>query len=321
MPLRDAMETALGKAEYRLLTEGGARLFGFTADAAEIDGVRVPFLVQGWGVPVVFIHGFAADKEGWLLLAAALRARGRSLVLLDLPGFGAAGPIPSARAAANAWQARIVAGLLDRLGYARAHLVGNSMGGGITLRFARDYPARLTSMTLLGSVGPIVVKSEMALALDRGENPLLLESVDDLDRLLAFVLEKPPFPRAMRRYIAHDRFARSDAQAELFRGWIAPRKGEGVPPDLESLQTPALVIHGARDRVIDPFHRALCALAESRLQNARLEILDRVAHAPQLEAPRAVASLVNDFILEAERGYARLRGEQSARELQEAGAS
>ena len=87
--------------QYRLMTRGAARLLGFAESEAQIDGVHVPFLVRGWGVPIVLIHGFGADKESWLPLAAALRAKGRSLIIPDLPGFGAAGDIPPERAAAK----------------------------------------------------------------------------------------------------------------------------------------------------------------------------------------------------------------------------
>lgn len=297
MDVRARLEVTLGGAEYRLMTRGAARLLGFTESEAEIEGVKVPFLARGWGVPVVLVHGFSADKEGWLQMAAVLRATGRSLLIPDLPGFGAAGDIPPERAAAKS-QARVLAGLLDRLGYGRAHLVGSSMGGGISLRFASDYPERATSMSLLGSVGPIVVKSEMALALDRGENPLLMDRAEDMDRFLGFVAEKiPKFPRAMLRYMAEKRVSSRDAHATLFRGWIDADAGEGVPTDLESLETPTLVIQGAKDRVIDPSTaRALAA----RLPNARLEMLEGVGHVPQMEAPRAVSRMIDGFIREVE---------------------
>jgi abhydrolase domain-containing protein 6 len=300
MDARARLEIALGQAGYRMMTRGFARALGFAESEAEIDGIRVPFFVNGWGVPVVLVHGFGADKESWLLLAGSLRAAGLSLIIPDLPGFGAAGEIPPERAAAK-WQARIIAGLLDRLGYARAHLVGSSMGGGISLRFAHDYPARLTSMTLLGSVGPTVVKSPMGQALERGENPLLLESVEDLDRFLAFVLEKPPkVPRAVRRYVAAERLARRDTHALLFRGWLDPNEGEGVPLELELLPTPTLVIHGMCDRVIDS--STAHALA-ARLPDSRLELLEGIAHVPQMEAPRRVAKMIGGFIAEVEAAF------------------
>jgi abhydrolase domain-containing protein 6 len=165
-------------------------------------------------------------------------------------------------------------------------------------------------MTLIDSVGPIVTKSEMVLALERGENPLLLEHADDLDRMIDFVLEKKPprLPRAVRRYIGQDRFDRRDAHALLFRGWIDSNDGEGVPTDLASLHTPALVIHGTRDRVIDvSTGEALAA----QLPDARLDLMDGIGHVPQMEAPGYVAKRVGDFIDEVER--ARAQDDSSAR--------
>jgi abhydrolase domain-containing protein 6 len=295
------VEQALGKLEYGLLTRGGARLLGFEERAFDIDGVHVPFFVRGSGVPMLFVHGFAADKESWLALLVAME-RGRSAVIMDLPGFGAAGPIDPERASARA-QAAVLAKLLDRLGYGRAHLVGNSMGGGISIRFASDFPARATSMTLIGSVGPVAEKSELGLALDRGENPLVVGSEADFDRMAAIVFEKPPpSTRAMRAYLAVDRAERAERYHALFRGWNEPRPADGLTElKLESIATPALVIHGDHDRVIHPSTgRALAAA----LPHARLEMLTGVGHAPQIEAPRAVAGLVQRFVDETEKAYA-----------------
>src|SRR4051794_2224095 len=121
--LRARLETAIGGAEYALYTRSVGRLLGFDDAAFEVDGVRIPFLARGWGVPHVLVHGFGADKESWLLLAGAMK-RNRCIVIPDLPGFGAAGAIDPERASARA-QAQVVAKLLDHLGYARGHLVGN----------------------------------------------------------------------------------------------------------------------------------------------------------------------------------------------------
>jgi abhydrolase domain-containing protein 6 len=290
------LEAAIGGAQYRIATRAASRLLGFTESAFEVDYVRVPFLARGWGVPVVLVHGFGGDKESWLLMAARM-ARNHATIIPDLPGFGAAGAIQPERASAKA-QSEVLVRLLDKLGYARAHLVGNSMGGGIALRFAKDHPERATSITLIGSVGPVVERSEVLRAIDRGENPLVLNDVGDLDRLLSLVSEKmPTFPRTMRRYIAEDRLARREAQLSLFGGWNEPKEGDGISPDLESVHTPALVIHGARDRVIDvSTGRALAA----RLPNARLEVMEGIGHVPQMEAPGAVARMVEEFVSEVE---------------------
>lgn len=292
-PLAHRIELAVGKAQYRALTGVVRRLARVRRAAAVIDGVLVPYFVRrGRGEPVVLVHGFGGDKESWLPMASMLGWR-RPLVIPDLPGFGAAGAIPK-RAASAGSQARVLASLLDELSIRRAHVVGNSMGGGIAMRFAWDFPTRAASMTLIGSVGPILEKSEVGLALDRGENPLITTSVEDLDRLLHLVAEKlPQSPRPMRRHLGTERFARSESLHALFEGWNNPAPEERVPEHLEQLRTPALVIHGERDRVIHP--STARALAE-RLPAARLEILHGVGHIPQIEAPKAVAALVDGFV-------------------------
>ena len=297
MTFLDRMELALGRAEYVALTRIAARLTGFRTDVARLGGVSVPFLIRGWGVPVFLIHGFGGDKESWLLMARLLQAR-RTIVIPDLPGFGAAEAIPAERASAKA-QAATLARLMDHLGFARGHLVGNSMGGGISLRFAKDYPRRASSMTLIGSVAPVVEVSEVGRALDGGENPLIVADPNSLDALVSLVTERaPPSTKAIRRYLASDRYARRDAHADLFRGWVLPEEGDGVPLDLESIDTPALVIHGAQDRVIHPATGR--GLAE-RLPHARLEMMEGIGHVPQMEAPSEVAAWVDAFVSGVER--------------------
>ena len=291
---------AIGGAQYNALTRGVARLSGFREDVAEVDGSRVPFLVRGWGVPIVLVHGFGGDKESWLLLARLLERRA-TVIIPDLPGFGAASDIAPERASAF-HQSRILLGLLDHLGFARAHFAGNSMGGGIVQRLAQDHPGRVVSMTLIGSVGPLVQKSVVGEALDRGENPLVLEEVGSIGTLLKLVAEKPvPSTKAMLRYLGVKRVARKEGQLATFRGWSLPADGEGIPTDLEAIQTPALVIHGMQDRVIHPATgRALA----NRLPNARLMELDGIGHVPQMEAPALIARAIDDFSGQVERGQA-----------------
>jgi pimeloyl-ACP methyl ester carboxylesterase len=296
MDLTARIETAIGGVQYRLLTRGAARVLGFDDGAIDVDGVHVPFLARGWGVPIVLVHGFGADKESWLTMAASL-PRKHATIIPDLPGFGVAGHIGPERAAAK-HQAAVIAKLLDRLGYARAHLVGSSMGGGISLRFAQDFPARVTSLSLIGSVGPIVEKSELMLALDRGDNPLIIESAAEIDRMMHFVAEQVPrYPRTILRYVGERRAGLRDHFSALFRGWRDPNDGDGISEDLSTITAPALVIQGDRDRVIHP--STARALAE-QLPNARLEMLAGIGHVPQMEAPRKTAQLVESFVAEVE---------------------
>lgn len=287
------VERTAGRLGYHALTWAAARAAGLHDERVTLAGVTVPVLLrEGSTPPALLLHGFGADKEGWLPMASFLR-RSRGLVLPDLPGFGAAGRIEPARASARA-QAAAVLSLMDRLGVERAHVIGNSMGGGIALRLAQDAPERLASMTLIGSVGPIVEASEFFSALERGRNLLLVDDAADFDRMLHLVAARPPpTPRALRRHLGAAHAARRPELVELFQGWTAAATGDGVPEELERLHTPALVVHGELDRLI---HVSTARALGRRLPDARLELLGGIGHIPQLEAPLQVARLIERFL-------------------------
>lgn len=282
--MNDAIEIGLGRAAYRMVMGLGRRLLGLRARSVTVDGIVIPVLTRkGRGAPLVFVHGFGADKETWFPLIGKLR--GRAIVALDLPGFGDASPIdPSAATAPR--QARAVKGVLDSLGISRVVLIGSSMGGGISLRFASDYPEATRAIVLLGSVGPAAEKSELSRMLDEGKNPLIPSNREELVAMLDFVAEKKIWvPRAVGSYLAAEQLARRDALTAMFAAWVD--QGPAAIDDvLGGITATTVVIHGECDRVIHVSSgRALAA----RVPGAKLIVLPGVGHVPQIEAVGRVA--------------------------------
>jgi pimeloyl-ACP methyl ester carboxylesterase len=128
--------------------QGPARSASFVAP----DGVRLRYLEQGSGPPLVLIHGFALSAEmNWVgpgaldSLAAAFR-----VIAPDLRGHGQSDK-PHDPAAYGTRLVDDVIALLDHLGVARAHVAGYSLGGSIALRLATSHPDRVLSAVLGGS--------------------------------------------------------------------------------------------------------------------------------------------------------------------------
>ncbi len=121
---------------------------GEPADAtfASIDGVRVRYVDEGTGSPVVLIHGFASSLETWNAVMPELVRRGHRVIALDLRGFGWTDRPPGDYSSEA--QAHIVLGLMDRLGVQRAAIVGHSYGAGVTLRLALMAPERVERIAL-----------------------------------------------------------------------------------------------------------------------------------------------------------------------------
>lgn len=95
----------------------------------------------GSGEPVVFLHGFTAAWGIWRPVLADLVAR-YEVIAPTLPGHDGGPPYPADRPMTFADSTDAVEGLLDELGVGSAHLVGNSMGGGIALELAKRGRAR-----------------------------------------------------------------------------------------------------------------------------------------------------------------------------------
>lgn len=103
---------------------------------------------------LVMVHGAALDKTIWQLQTRFFSHRGFSVLALDLPGHGSSGGGPLASIAEYAdWLIRF----LDAAGRRRAHLVGHSMGGLITLEAAARHPGRVRTLALLGGAAAMPV--------------------------------------------------------------------------------------------------------------------------------------------------------------------
>jgi pimeloyl-ACP methyl ester carboxylesterase len=290
--IRERLDHAVGKGQLLALRRMVGAAAGLRRGVVDADGHRLAYLDRGAGDPLVCVHGFGGDKETWLLMAPWLPRRLRA-VMLDLPGHGASTPV-AARDANAAAQARILAAFLDALGLDRVILAGNSMGGGIALRFARDYPDRVRALVLVASVGPVAVQNELTEALARGENLLTPGSREQTEAFLRTVTARPPrVPRSVQRYVTAQRIAAKERLDAIFAGWAEAPEETRPPADVERIDVPALVIHGARDRIIHP---ATADILAQRLPRARRVIMDGIGHVPQLEAPSQVARLITRFV-------------------------
>src|SRR5690606_13209663 len=96
-----------------------------------ILGIKTNFLDLGEGEPVLMIHGSGPGVTGWAnwRLNAPVLSKAFRLIVPDMVGFGYTDAAPDGRYGTELWVEHVVA-LLDQLGVERAHIVGNSFGGG-----------------------------------------------------------------------------------------------------------------------------------------------------------------------------------------------
>ena len=274
--------------QHRALQGLVHRISRLRRDSVVVRGHTMPYLTAGSGPPVVLLHGFADQKETWSLVGRILSAQHR-IIAPDLPGFGAADRIRPEEAGTAAL-ADYLAGFLEALDLAPAHVVGNSMGGGVAQRLATGWPERVRTLSLVCSMGPPLPKSQFTVHREeRGGNVLVPETVEEYMAMLEWVFErKPPFPGVVLRHMAR----RQVERAAEFRAYFQTLEDEWDWEHVERATQPTLVVQGRRDRVIHP---AMARGLADALPDSQLVMLAGTGHAPQWEKPAETARILRGF--------------------------
>jgi len=119
----------------------------------ELDGVRISYLDEGEGDPVLLIHGFASNKEvnwvnpGWVELLAG---DGRRVIALDNRGHGDSQKFYDPAAYGAPTMAEDARRLLDHLEIERADVMGYSMGARISAFLTLNHPGRVRRAVFSG---------------------------------------------------------------------------------------------------------------------------------------------------------------------------
>ena len=102
------------------------------------------------GEPLVLLHGLGGSRQLWDPVLPLLEAE-REVVALDMPGFGAAAPLPAGVEASAVNLAAAIHRRCLELGFERPHVAGNSLGGWVALEMGRaGWAASVTAISVAG---------------------------------------------------------------------------------------------------------------------------------------------------------------------------
>ncbi len=271
-----------------------------------LHGRPVSYFEAGSGPVLLLIHGMAGTCENWRAVIEPLAAR-HTVLAPDLPGHGSSAPGGgdySLGALAAALRDLLVA-----LGHDRATLVGHSLGGGIAMQFAYQFPEATERLVLVssGGLGPEVSPILRAAALP-GADLFIAATAGPgrtagsaLARALAAVGLRPSADVAevARGYASladRDRRAAFLATLRAVVGTEGQRVHAGDRLYLAE-GMPVLIMWGRGDRIIPVAHGER---AHEAIPGSRLEIFDEAGHMPQLEAPGRFVAVLERFLEETE---------------------
>jgi pyruvate dehydrogenase E2 component (dihydrolipoamide acetyltransferase) len=254
----------------------------------EIGGTRLRYLERGGGDrdPVLLIHGFGADLNGWLFNQPGLAETHRTIAL-DLPGHG--GSAKQTDAADVAALTDIIEAALSPLELERMHLVGHSMGGALAATLATRRPDRVATVSLLAPAG---LGAEINRAFIDGF--LRASRRKEMTQVLQLLVHDPALvSRAMVEDVL--RYKRLDGVAAaleaIVQAWFhAGRQQVNVVADIMKLPCPVQVIWGRADQIIPTSH------ADAVASRAQVHILDETGHLPHMERSGDVNRLLRRLI-------------------------
>lgn len=259
-----------------------------------VAGIDCNYLEAGTGEAVFLIHGSGPGVSAFANWHATLPALGHHFRVLapDMVGFGRSGFPADNRYSLDLWVDQLT-GMMDVLGIERAHLVGNSFGGAVSIAFASRRPDRINRLVLMGSAG---LQQEVSATVQAGwtYQPSLDNMRATLERL-AFDPSIVTDDMVAFRHAASIQPGRQEAFSTIFAPPVQRAMNAIATPDdaIRQLTCETLVIHGTEDKAIPV---AVGLRLFELLPNAELHLFSRCGHWAQLEQAGRFNAIVRDFL-------------------------
>jgi pimeloyl-ACP methyl ester carboxylesterase len=268
-----------------------------------IHGHRVAYRLGGDGAPIILIHGITASSQMWEPVAERL-ATNHTVLVPDLLGHG-----QSAKPRGDYSMGAFASGIRDlalSLELEPATVVGHSLGGGVAMQFAYQFPERTGRLALVSSGG-----------LGRRVHPFLRAATLPGSELVIPVLAGQPVlsaGRAVGRALGWAGLMLGNDAVEMARGHASLGDPESRAAFVHTLrasidvtgqrvqatdrlylaeQLPLLIVWGGRDRIIPSEHGRR---AHELVPGSRFELFESAGHFPFLDEPVRFTATVDDWI-------------------------
>lgn len=266
---------------------------------AQAAGTRFAWAQVGSGRPLLLLNGTGSPMAEWDPALLAGLATGRRVIVIDYPGLGLSGPVPS-RISFPA-MADWTADLIDVLGLGRTDVLGWSMGGFVAQQLAIRQPRSVRRLVLAGTnpggpsaeLGPTWVQEADSDSAGSTRSYL----ITNYPRATCAQRAGRDFVQRLTAAVNAGRYPEESVPARTFNAMVAAED-----PWLESpanmralgrVSSPTLVITGSGDVITPPQNSRLIA---ARVPGAQLRLIAGAGHSFLFQEPALVARTVLDFL-------------------------
>jgi 4,5:9,10-diseco-3-hydroxy-5,9,17-trioxoandrosta-1(10),2-diene-4-oate hydrolase len=276
-----------------------------TEHSITVAGKQIFVAETGSGPAVVMLHGGGPGASGVSNYSRNIDALAQQfrVIVPDMPGYGRSTKGVD-QSDPFGYLGDMIRGLLDELGIATAHLIGNSYGGAAALRLALDTPHRVDKLVLMGPGGIGTTRAAPTAGLKSllsyygGDGPSRDKLATFIRNYLVYDGASVPGDLIDLRYAASlDPEVVADPPLRRPSGLMALRTlwRMDLTRDsrLKRLQTPTLVLWGRDDKVNRPTGGTMLA---NLMPNAELVMTSRTGHWMQWERADLFNRLVTEFL-------------------------
>lgn len=270
-----------------------------------IRGVSLFVQVMGQGYPLLLMHGGPGQDYTTLLPIKPL-ADQFTLIYYDHRSNGRSDGVD---VNSMTWEnlTADAEALREKLGFERWAVLGHSFGGNVALEYALRFPQSLSHLVLMNTGGDQwwVQQNAPDILAKRGYNASAVRAARRFYK--GQITAGEYFPTVLKFFKAyyyrlnllgliHDIVAGPRAlfkpEATIF-GYSRLLNGWTIMDRLSEIRVPTLVMAGRHDFLFPPEHQAILA---DRLPNAKMVLIERAGHNPQMERPAEVIRAIRDFM-------------------------
>jgi len=234
--------------------------------------------------PVVILHGWGSRAESFLAVKEFLNSKGFPVYVFDLPGFG------NAEEPREPWgvddYVRFVSEFSEKQKLSAFYLLGHSLGGRISIKFAAEHPEKLSGLILYAAAGikhkPSLKNKAFLILAKLGKSVFSLPVIGNLRG----VAEKGLYFLAGTR----DYYRAKGVMKETMKRVL----NEDLRPFLPLIKTPTLIVWGRNDKTT-PVTDAI--IMEKEIKGSKLEVVDNSGHSLHKEHPEEFMNIVLSFLL------------------------
>jgi 2-hydroxymuconate-semialdehyde hydrolase len=261
----------------------------------EVNGIKTNYHDSGEGRPVLLLHGSGPGVSAWANWRLTLPDLSKKFRVLapDIVGFGYTDRPTDFKYGLDAWVEHLI-GFIEKLGLERVSLLGNSMGGALSLALTIRRPDLVDKVALMGSAGvPFPITKELDAVW--GYTPSF-EAMRAIMDIFAFDRNLVTDELAELRYRASVRPGWQESYSAM---WPAPRQrwvdALASPEDeIRKIDKEVLLIHGRDDRIV-PFAATSLRLLHL-IPRSQLHVFGQCGHWTQIEHTARFNRLVSEFL-------------------------